>query len=89
MIENGKAANGSPLQRIIAAVGESVVGTAKPLAGDVLDVCAFVGDDEKKTFAKLVESATAAIEKENRTGASVAVKVDALRSLIEAALAKK
>lgn len=87
MIENGKAANGSPLQRIIAAVGEAVVGTAKPLAGDVLDVCAFVGDE--KTFAKLVESATAAIEKENRTGASVAVKVDALRALIEAALAKK
>jgi hypothetical protein len=87
MIENGKPANGSPLQRLVAAVGDANSGAAKVLAGDVLDLCGFVGDE--KAFGKLAEQANAAIEKEARSGAGLTIKVDVARSLIEAAFAKK
>lgn len=94
MHANGIPLAGSPLQRLHAELGSAAVGLVKPLAGDVLDVCQFVGEVGPKgpagqTLAGLLDRATAAVEKENRPGAQLAVKADELKVLVDLALAKK
>lgn len=81
----GRVQNGTPLHRLqsLIAAGGLVL---HPHAGDVLDTCTHLGDAADDSIAKLAEDATERIEKAERPGVAMAMRLSDLKHLVDVAI---